>query len=210
MKDMVLIGGGKHCKIVIETLEENKNYRISDISDIKEKIGTKILDYKITISDEELKKIYPKVEYAFISHGKDLNLRKKLFENAEEIGFKLPAISSKYSIFAKNSKIEDGVLLVKGCLINNNATIGKNCIINTGAIIEHDCKIGSHSHISPGAVLSGSVKIGENTHIGANSTIIDGISIGSKSVIGAGSVVIKDIPNNSIAVGSPAKIIKKV
>ncbi|MBP5615893.1 MAG: sugar O-acetyltransferase, partial [Alphaproteobacteria bacterium] len=54
------------------------------------------------------------------------------------------------------------------------------------------------------------VKIGKNVLIGANSILLSGVTIGDNSVVGAGSVVTKDIPANTIAVGNPAKVIKKI
>ncbi|MCF8365230.1 MAG: acyltransferase [Bacteroidales bacterium] len=53
------------------------------------------------------------------------------------------------------------------------------------------------------------VVIEEDAHIGANSVVVAGVRIGKRSQIGAGSVVTKDIPPFSVAVGNPAKIVKK-
>lgn len=50
--------------------------------------------------------------------------------------------------------------------------------------------------------------IGDNVSLGANVVIIGGVKIGNNVTIGAGSVVVKDIPDNSVAVGNPAKVIK--
>lgn len=54
------------------------------------------------------------------------------------------------------------------------------------------------------------VKIGNDVYIGAKSTIMPGVTIGNNVVIGAHSVVTRDIPPNCIAIGSPAKEIKKL
>jgi acetyltransferase-like isoleucine patch superfamily enzyme len=56
--------------------------------------------------------------------------------------------------------------------------------------------------------ISGAVNIGELSFLGIGATIIQGIKIGKNVTIGAGSVAIKDIPDNVIAVGNLAKIIK--
>lgn len=53
----------------------------------------------------------------------------------------------------------------------------------------------------------GEVVIGDHVFIGANSTILPGVHIGNHCVIGANSVVTKDIPDNSVAVGNPARVI---
>ena len=54
------------------------------------------------------------------------------------------------------------------------------------------------------------VTIGDNCWIGGGATILPGVSIGSGCTIGAGSVVVHDIPDNSVAVGNPAKVVKKL
>ena len=54
------------------------------------------------------------------------------------------------------------------------------------------------------------VTIGNNVWIGSGAIILGGITIGDNSIIGAGAVVNKDIPEDSIAVGVPAKVIKKI
>lgn len=54
------------------------------------------------------------------------------------------------------------------------------------------------------------IKIGNNVWIGGNVTVISGVTIGDNVTIGAGSTVVKDIPSNSIAVGNPCRVIKKI
>ena len=75
-------------------------------------------------------------------------------------------------------------------------------------VINHDCQIGDYVEISPCAVILGRVTIGNFTTIGANTTILPDIKIGNNVTIGAGAVVTRDIPDNCIAVGVPAKVIK--
>ena len=54
------------------------------------------------------------------------------------------------------------------------------------------------------------VKIGKKVWIGSDCTILPGVKIGDGAVIGAGSVVTKNVHANSIAVGSPARVIKQI
>lgn len=61
-----------------------------------------------------------------------------------------------------------------------------------------------------GATSKGRPTIGDNVSLGANVTIIGNVHIGNNVTIGAGSVVVKSIPDNSIAVGNPAKVIKRL
>ena len=54
------------------------------------------------------------------------------------------------------------------------------------------------------------IKVGNNAWIGGNVVVLPGVTIGDNVVIGAGSVVNKDIPSNSVAVGNPCNVIKKI
>ena len=54
------------------------------------------------------------------------------------------------------------------------------------------------------------IKVGDNVWIGGNVVVLPGVTIGNNCVIGAGSIVVKDIPDNSIAVGNPCKVIKQI
>ena len=54
------------------------------------------------------------------------------------------------------------------------------------------------------------ITIGNDVWIGGNATILPGVSIGNNVIIGAGAVVTEDVPDNSVAVGVPAKVVKKL
>ena len=58
--------------------------------------------------------------------------------------------------------------------------------------------------------LFGPIKVGNNVFIGNNAILLPGVTIGDNVIIGAGAVVTKDIPSDSVAVGVPAKVIKRL
>lgn len=101
-----------------------------------------------------------------------------------------------------------GNMMLHGSIIQAQAKIGNHCIINTKAQVDHDCHISDFVHLGPGSVLCGSVSVGEGTFIGAGAVVTPGKKIGAWSIIGAGAVVLKDVPDYSVAVGNPARIIK--
>ena len=75
--------------------------------------------------------------------------------------------------------------------------------------VDHDCVIGDFVHIAPGVNLAGNVSVGDGSMVGVGTSVIPGIRIGKNCIVGAGSVVIEDVPDNSVVVGSPARIVKK-
>lgn len=210
--DIILIGGGGHCKSVIDTIRNLDKFNIIGILDLSEKLDMNINGVKVIGTDEMLKYYFENgVRNAHITLGSigDPKYRINLFNYAKGIGLKFPPIIDKTSVIGSNVEIGEGVFIGKGSIINVGTKIGSHSIINSGVIIDHDCVVGSFCHISPGTTISGEVLIGDNTHIGTNSTIIQNINIGSNTLIGAGSVVIKDINPNTKAYGNPCKEVKK-
>jgi len=210
MEKIVLVGGGGHCKVIIDIIKSNNQYEILGITDVTG-IGEKILDISVIGDDSILPEIYNKgIKNAFVCIGaiNNIKIRDKIFSRLKSIGFNIPSLIHKDATISNYSKVYDGTCVMAGAVINPGTIIEENCIVNTGAVIEHDCFIGRNTHISPKSCILGGVKVGENSHVGAGSTILQGISIGYDVVIGSGAVVLKDIQDSVTAVGVPAKIIK--
>lgn len=208
MEKIILLGGGDHCRTIIDTIKTSHSYEIVGIIDLKENIGKYINGIEVLDSDNNLIKYKEAgVDNAFVTVGSigNPNIRINLYNIAYKIGFKFPAIVDQSAILSEDIKIGNGTFVGKGAIINVKSIIGSNCIINSGSIIEHDCNIGNFVHISPGVTLCGGVEVGENTHVGANSTVIQYKTIGKNVIIGAGSVVLKNIKSNIKAYGNPCE-----
>ncbi len=207
---ILLIGGGGHCKAVIDVIEAENKYRIAGIIDVPEKFGQKILNYEIIGNDEDIPNFAKQYKYFFITTGhiKTPELRIKLFETVKNAGGQFPAIISPNAYISKHSKIGEGTIIMHNVVINADTVIGENCIINNKALIEHDCKIGNNCHISTAAVVNGTCKIENNCFLGSNSIIKNNITIISDTVISAGAFVTKNITKSGVYVGSPARKIK--
>lgn len=131
--------------------------------------------------------------------------------------------------------IGDGAILGRNTIVSckggsieigDNSNISANCMfisetrlsIGSNVLIAGMCYViagGNHGVertdvpiIAQPMVSKGGVRIGDNCWLGANVTILDGVTIGRDSIIGAGSVVNEDIPDFSIAVGTPARVVR--
>ncbi len=88
-------------------------------------------------------------------------------------------------------------------------TIGKNVYITDGCkFITHDGGVLILRQIVPDLEITKPIVIGDNVYFGNNVIVLPGVTIGSNVVVGAGAVVTKDIPDNSVAAGVPARVIK--
>lgn len=187
--NIILIGGGGHCKSVIDVIEQQNIYTILGIIDTKENIGKKVLGYDVIGCDDDLKQFVSTCNYALITVGHITSnaLRVRLFNLAKEVGFTLPAIISPLAHVSKHAKLEEGTVVMHHGLVNASASVGKNCIINSKALVEHDVRIEDHCHISTGAILNGGVHVKANTFYGSNATCKECVTI--DGFIKAGSIV---------------------
>lgn len=192
MKDSILlIGGGGHCRSVIDVIESEGKYTIAGIIDQKELIGTTLLNYKVIGCDDDLPRLVSLYPNALITIGqiKTPSIRIKLFHLLKQIGFTLPSIVSPRAYVSKYASMGEGSIIMHDALVNSKAMIGNNCIINTKALVEHDCVIGDHCHISTSTVLNGSTQIGSGTFIGSNAVSKEGVIVPENAFIKAGSLI---------------------
>ena len=191
MNRIILIGGGSHCKSVIDVIEQEAKYEIAGIIDKPQLLGSKVLGYPIIGSDSDLNNLSNQYKFAIITVGqiKSPLLRVNLYEQTIKANFTLPTIISPNAYVSKHSKIGNGTVIMHNAIINANTFIGDNCIINSKVLVEHDCKISNHCHISTNATINGGVEIGSKCFIGSNVTTKDNIKIKENSFIKAGSVV---------------------
>lgn len=88
-------------------------------------------------------------------------------------------------------------------------TLGNNVhITDEVRFINHDGGTLIFRHLVPDLEITKKIKVGNNVYFGIRSIIMPGVTIGNNCVIGAGSIVTRDIPDNSVAVGVPARVIK--
>ena len=207
-KRLLLIGGGGHCKSVLDCALSMACF--DEIGIVDRDLLVSALGIHVVGSDDDLPRLKNEGwTDAFVSVGSigDTNLRRRLYQIIKDLDFVIPTIIDPSAVVGRKTEIGEGVFIGKQAVINAGASIGVCAIINTGAIIEHDCRIGAFSHISPGGILCGQVIVGDDSHIGAGTVVRQSISIGDNTLIGAGSVVIKDVPNNSKAYGNPCKVV---
>ncbi|MDE7326499.1 MAG: acetyltransferase [Lachnospiraceae bacterium] len=208
MSKLVLIGGGGHCKSVLDSALAMETFEEIVITDAKLEAGTEVFGCRVVGTDSNLVELKQKgFDYAFITVGsiESVMLRKQLSVVASNLGFQFPVICDPTACVSSFVMIGKGTFVGKNVVINADVKIGRHCIINTGSILEHECTVGDYSHISVGAILCGNSHIGCDSFIGAGSTLIQGISVGDNTVVGAGSKLLADVEDNRKICGTVIK-----
>ena len=203
-KNLILLGGGGHCKSVIE-VAESAGYKILGVLDKPEEVGKQALDYKVIGTDDDIPHYIEKAEFVItVGFIKNPAIRIKLYNKVKEVGGKLATIIASSAHVSKYAMLSEGTVIMHQAVVNAGAKIGVNSIINTFANIEHDAQIGDQCHISTGAMVNGDCKVGDRCFIGSQSVLANGIEIGDDIIVGAGSFVRKNISVKGIYSGNPA------
>jgi sugar O-acyltransferase (sialic acid O-acetyltransferase NeuD family) len=209
---MLIIGAKGFAKEVLEIFHQlNQLDSIAFYDDINPDIPKFLYEgFPILKNEEEAKDYFIKNGAEFtIGIGNPL-LRYRLFDKFKKLGGKYVSSLSPLSVIGHYGvEIGEGSNVLSNAILSNSVKIGKGCIVYYNVLITHDCLVGDFVELSPNAILLGNVEVGSFSQIGANATVLPKVKIGKNVIIGAGSVVTKDIPDNCLALGTPAKVVKE-
>lgn len=102
-----------------------------------------------------------------------------------------------------------GTIVCKFVSITCDIVIGENVYVHPMACIGHDSKIGNNSVISSFVDVAGDCEIGQNVFLAIGVIMKQGVRVGSKAIVGMASVIHRDIPEAVIAMGNPARAMKR-
>jgi sugar O-acyltransferase (sialic acid O-acetyltransferase NeuD family) len=207
-KKLILVGGGGHCKSVID-VAECAGCTILGILGRPEEVGNKVLGYEVVGTDDDMAKYVDVAEFVVtVGQIKSASLRVKLHEMVEQVGGRLAIVVSPTAHVSKYAQLGVGTVVMHHAVINADAIIGKGCIINTFANIEHDVVVGDYSHVSTGAMVNGGCVLGNGCFVGSQGVLSNGVTIVDGIIISAGAFVSQPLFEKGVYAGNPA-ILKK-
>ena len=208
---MLIIGAKGHAIEILDIIEESIPTTLTFYDDINKYDDPRLYSKFKIITHLDDAKEYLKTDNRFILGIGGPAIRKMLADKFISMGGSLFSVVSSTSRVGKyNTFLGNGINIMHNVFISNNVSIHKGSLINASASIHHDVEIGEFSEIGPLAVILGNVNIGNYNFIGANSKILPSVTLGDNVIIGSGSVVTENIPENSLAVGTPARVIRKL
>ena len=212
MLPIIIVGSSGHAKVIIDIIEKQGKYHILGLIDDFKTVGVEVLGYKILGKETDIPQIVAEknVQSVFVAIG-DSWVRYNFVERIKKANpnLQFATLIHPNTSIAKNVEIGQGTVLMSGAIVNTDTQIGDFAIINTKASADHDCKIGNFATLSPAATLGGNVTIGDFAVVSINAAVKHGVKIAEHTIVGGGAFVNKDIESYAVAVGVPAKIIKK-
>ncbi len=212
---ILLVGCGRHARMIIDNIEEIDNIDILGIvSNSRDDLGKDLYGYPIIGTNDDIDDIFAKYRELtgyFLGIGQlsdgNMSIRAKM---ASVLDKKYRAINVIHplAVISKHAKIGYGNIFEAYTKVANGAVVGNHCILNSFSAINHDQIIGNNVLIAGNVSMAGK-------GVGDNSIIADGASVGylksvgKNCIVGDGAVITKDLPDGSIAVGNPARILRK-
>jgi len=207
-KPYIIIGGGGHAKVLIDTLKLLNADIIGIVDNAHEKLNSQLFDipvigndYTVASYNADSVKLVNAIGSVSIPYA-----RKAVFDKFKQLGYSFATVIHPTAVVSHHIIISEGVQIMAGAIIQAGFNSGVNTIINTGCVIDHDCSIGDHTHVAPGVTISGGVTIGETSHIGTAAVLIQGVSIGKECLVAAGAVVVRNTKDCTRLMGVPARI----
>lgn len=123
-------------------------------------------------------------------------------------GVRLATVVHPSAVLLTGSRVGAGAVVLARAVIGVDATVGEGAIVNAGAILEHEGSLGAFAHLSPGVSTGGEVHVGEGAHLGVGVSVRNRVRIGAWSVVGVGAAVVADLPEQVVAFGVPARVVR--
>ena len=188
-------------RIHLQTRIWESIYFVDDISDASMISGILILRFRDMIDHHSPFE-------CVVAHGEPY-VRSKLLSKLRGHDVCNATVIDPTAIISPFASIGAGCIVGPGSFVSCGASLGDNALIEINCIVGHDVRVGCHTVISSGTALGGGSQIGQVSFIGMNATVRERVCIGDRSIIGMAAAVFNDIPDDVIALGNLARVMRK-
>lgn len=213
IKQVVVVGAGGFGRETIEIIKDcNKVSRRWDILgfiDEDERLHGKMINNYPVLGGLEWLSEHKNDSLGCVCAIGTCETRKKVVEELKNIGINFFNAIHPSVIMKDFVELGKGIIIQAGSILAVNSKIRDHVHINFLCAIGHDAVVSEYCTISPMVTINGFNHLAEGVYVGAGAAFIQDVSVGKWTTVGAGAVVVENIPENVVAVGVPAKVIKK-
>lgn len=211
MKEIFVLGIGGSTPVFID-IAEACDYKIAGLYHYNdERTGENDHGYPILGSFEDLYQSDIKGKMFLLSQG-DMKIREEVTNKIKQLGGLIPTLVHPTSVISKYAKISNkGVIIGANCIVQADSVIKSNAVLWDMALVCHQTIIGNYCFVGPKALVGAHIEVQDFAFIGQDALLVSGKvgTMGANSLLGAGAVLTKELPANVVAVGNPARVIKK-
>ncbi len=150
---------------------------------------------------------FPEHDAVIVAIG-DNRARRAITERLVANGERVATAVHPFSSVSASAVIGEGAMISAGAIVSPRAVIGRGVLLNTKASVDHDTVIADFAHVSAGATVGARCRVGEETLIALGASVVSGVTVGARAVVGAGAVAVRDVPDDVVAYGVPARVVR--
>lgn len=210
-KKIVVFGASGHAKVILDIVRRQGTFEVVGLLDEHKQPGFVCSGHEVLGTTQDLPDLINRhsISGAIVAIG-DNWVRARV---VNEIRARCPEVEfvtaiHPAAVVACDVPVSEGTVIMAGAVVSPGARIGEFCILNTRSSLDHDSEMDSYSSLGPAAVTGGAVRIGAFSHIAIGATLVQDVVIGQHTVIGAGAVVFKSMPDEVVAYGTPARVVR--
>lgn len=209
--NIAIIGASGHASVICDIVLSQDKYSVAGFIDKNLPLGKSFNGLEVLGREEDIPELVKNADLhgAIIAIGDNYS-RWQIFERIRKIAPELQFVKAIHpdSCVAESAKIGAGSVIMAGVVVNPYCRIGEFCILNTAASLDHDSVMEDYSCLAPGVVTGGNVSIGKFSAVCIGVRLTHNIKIGAGTVVGAGAVVLDDLPDQVLAYGTPARVVR--
>ena len=177
---------------------------VDDVTDERELYGSRIMSF------DALSRGMDASEVEFIIAVGEPSSRELLYDRVVSQGYLLATIVHPSAFVAPSACLGHGVFVKMQSIVSSDAVLEDNVFVQADVIVGHDVHIGAHTQVSAFSHIAGNASLGERGYLGVRSAVREECAMGDDVVVAMGGVVMeKRVPSRVLAVGNPAKYVRR-
>lgn len=177
---------------------------VDDVTDERELYGSRIMSF------DALSRGMDASEVEFIIAVGEPSSRELLYDRVVSQGYLLATIVHPSAFVAPSACLGHGVFVKMQSIVSSDAVLEDNVFVQADVIVGHDVHIGAHTQVSAFSHIAGNASLGERCYLGVRSSVREECAMGDDVVVAMGGVVMeKRVPSRVLAVGNPAKYVRR-
>jgi acetyltransferase EpsM len=209
MRDLIVIGGGEHARVVIETARA-AGWKVIGFVDPSPCEETQSRLSIAWLGDDNAVPRHGDAALVLGIGNVDVGFRRqKIAASIKAPSTRWATVIHPMAAVSPTATLGAGTVVFAGAIVSSGARVGEHCILNHNVVVDHDAALGGFVHASPGSVVAGSAAVGDGSYIGMGALVRDHITLGRNCLVGMGAVVTKSFSDNRILLGVPAKPVER-
>ncbi len=177
---------------------------VDDMTEERSLYGSRIMSFEELVSELGTEDV------EFVVAVGEPTSRELLYERVTGRGYGLATIVHPSAFVAPSARLGKGVFVKMQSIVSADAVLADNVFVQADAIVGHDVHVGAHTQVSAFSHIAGAAEIGERCYLGVRASVREECHMGDDVVVAMGGVVMeKKVPSHVLAMGNPAKYVRR-